>query len=110
MSIVNLTTATDTISTGIIRAGTCTQATASITTTSSIALAANANRKRAMLLNPPTATSTVFLNFTATATVAAGVPLAPGQGWLDEGNPVYTGVFSAIVALGTGSLLTYEWA
>lgn len=105
MSIVNVSTTT-----GIISAGTCAQTTASITSTSSIALAANANRKRAMLLNPPTATTTVFLSFTGTATAASGLPLAPGQGWLEEATVVHTGSFSAITAAGTGSLLCFDWS
>lgn len=105
MAIVNVSTAS-----GITSAGTCTQSTAAITTTSSTALASNANRKRAMVLNPPTATTTVFLSFTSTATAAAGVPLAPGQGWLEEGSVIYTGVFSAITAAGSGNLLCFEWA
>ena len=104
MGIVNVATAST-----IVAAGTCAQTTAPITTTSSVALAANASRKRSLLLNPPTATTTVFLSFTGTATTA-GLPLAPGQGWLEETNVVYTGIFSAITATGTGSLLCFDWS
>ncbi len=106
MSIINVSTP----SSGIVSAGSCTQTTAAVTTTSSTALAANANRKRAMLLNPPTATATVFLSFTGTATAATGLPLAPGQGWVEESNVIHLGVFSAITASGTASLLCFDWS
>ncbi|GET41364.1 hypothetical protein [Microseira wollei] len=89
--------------------GTCTQTNPLVTTTSGTALAANSSRKRALILNPPGATSTVFLSLTNTATVASGLPLAPGQGWLEESAIIYTGIFRAIVASGTGSLLCFEW-
>lgn len=105
MAIVNISTLSS-----ITSAGTCTQTTAAITTTSSTALAANPNRKKALLLNPPSSTTTVFLSFTSTATAVSGIPLAPGQGWAEESNIVYTGIFTAITAAGSGSLLCFEWA
>lgn len=105
MGIVNVSS----LST-IANAGTCTAASYSVTTTSGNALAANASRKRALLLNPPSNTSTIYLQFGAAATTSTGLPLAPGQGWIEESNLIYQGAFTAIVASGTAPMLTYEWA
>lgn len=105
MSIINVSTTNL-----VASAGTCTRSTASVTTTASSALAANANRKRSLLLNPPSATSTVILGFDSGVTATTGLPLAPGQGWLEEGSIIHTGAFHALTAAGTGSLLCFDWS
>lgn len=89
--------------------GTCTVTTYSATTTAGNALSTNASRKRALLLNLPSNTTTVVLSFLATVTGTTGIPLSPGMGWLEDFDLIHTGVFSAIMSSGTGSLLTFEW-
>ncbi|MFB2976841.1 hypothetical protein [Microseira sp. BLCC-F43] len=94
----------------ITSAGACTHSTASVTNTVASALVANANRKRAMLFNPPSATTTVVLGFDSTVTATTGVPLAPGQGWVEEGPIIHTGAFHALTSSGTGLLLCFDWS
>ncbi|MFB2980867.1 hypothetical protein [Microseira sp. BLCC-F43] len=97
-------------SSAITNVGTCTHSTASVTNTVVNVLAANANRKRVMLFNPPTATNTVVLGFNSAVTATTGIPLAPGQGWVEEGPIIHLGAFHALTASGTGSLLCFDWS
>lgn len=97
------------IVTGGTSAGTVTQSTYSVTTTVGNALVANPNRRKAFLFNLTTATTNVVLGFTAGLTATTGIPLRPGDGWLEESDIIHTGVFTAIVASASGSLLVWEW-
>lgn len=90
--------------------GACTPSTVSVTSTTNVALAANANRKRALIFNQNSSTVNVLISFAATATAATAVPLAPGQGWVEELPAIYTGVISCITASGTTSLQVFEWS
>ena len=90
-------------------AGTVTQSSYSVATTAGTALAANPNRKRALLINLPTNTVPIYLSFVSGVTVANGIPLQPGQGWLEAFDLTHTGLFSAISASGTPALTLFEW-
>lgn len=101
-----------TINTGtIISAGTLVRSTPSVTTTSSNILAANANRKRAIIYNPLSSTSTIYLAFSSTA-LASDIPLTPGNAWIEtpDSGVVHLGVFSAISASGTVTPMVLEWS
>lgn len=88
--------------------GTATATTYSATSTAGTALAANANRRRVSILNPASNTATVFIGFAAAVTAATGIPLAPGQIFVDE-SPCHTGLISAITASGTAAIAVTEW-
>lgn len=95
--------------TGITNLGTATPSSFATSTTAANALAANTSRKRFLVFNPPTNTIVVYIGFAAGVTTANGIPLAPGQGWIEESNPPHTGVVSAIAASGTPSIVIWEW-
>lgn len=93
-----------------ISAGTATATQPSITATPAVEiLAASTGRTKFLIFNPPTNTATIYVMFGAVATVANGLPLTPGQGWLEEGYRVHTGIVSAISAGGSQTIKVWEW-
>lgn len=106
MGIVNVSAAASIES----NAGSCTATTITVQTTNTSILSANPNRKRALILNAPTNNFTIYLQFGETATTTTGLPLSPGQGWLEESLTIYQGQFSAIADEGTAIALVYEWS
>lgn len=86
--------------------GTGTNTTASITTTSGPVLAANANRKVALIYNNGPATCYLRPG-AAAATVAGGKPLPAGAEFVDENT---TGAWQAITASGTADVRVTEVA
>lgn len=83
--------------------GSATTTTPTVTTSSSEVLAANANRKGALITNP--GSTTVYLNFDAAATTSHH-PLK-GDGNTQVG--AYTGSITAITASGTQALVVSEF-
>jgi len=79
------------------QSSTGTVTTPSVTTTSSIVLAASALTKRWMIYNP--GTTTIYLEYGATATVANSLPIPGGFLWIDPTE--YNGSVSAVVAIGS---------
>lgn len=78
-----------------------------VTTTSGTALAANANRKDAVLVNYGSVGC--FLARGATAAVGQGIYLAPGGGSYNiDANNLYKGIITAITASGTTTLAISE--
>lgn len=90
-------------------AGACVGSIYSASATSGTALAANANAKRRMIYN--NSNILVTLGFTATVTATTGIPLPPGNLWLEtpDSGFLHTGIFSAITA-STAQLLIFEWS
>lgn len=81
---------------------------ASVTTTTSIVLAANPNRKVATLINR--GNSIAYLNYGTAATIGAGIGLNPGGSThvLNVREVNYTGPISAIAATGSTQLEIME--
>jgi hypothetical protein len=76
----------------------------SIADTGTIALAANTNRKGAVIINR-SATNPVDLFFGAVAAYGVGLPLVPGQSYEINSTNLYTGVVRAITSSGNTAIL-----
>jgi hypothetical protein len=76
----------------------------SITDTGTVALAANTNRKGAVIINR-SATNPVDLFFGAVGIYGVGLPLVPGQSYEINSTNLYTGVVRAITSSGNTAIL-----
>jgi len=85
---------------------TCTSSSASVTSTSGTALAANAARKYAVLTNA--GTSDVWLHPGLTAVSGQGILLKPFGCFEIDSTNLYSGVISAVTTAGTASLAITE--
>lgn len=74
--------------------------------TAQTALAANTQRVWLWCQNPPSATESLFINFSGTAGAANGsIELVAGQVFVMQSNAIYTGIVSAYAAT-TGHAFT----
>lgn len=85
---------------------TCTRSGAAVTSTSSVVLAANANRKSAIFSNA--GTIDIYLSRGPTAAGGQGSLLKPGGSFEITPSLLYAGVLSAITVSGTSSLAIEE--
>lgn len=89
-------------SSGFSTVGSGMPANVSVSTSSTLVLAANANRKYAHVANH--SNKTVFLQFGASAVLSEGIRLSPGSVWVLSGGDLWLGVVNAIVSTGTASV------
>lgn len=85
---------------------TCTRSSAAVTSTSGVVLAANSNRKTAVLSNAGTVD--IYLSRGPTAAGGQGSLLKPAGSFEITPSILYTGVLSAVTVSGTSSLAIEE--
>ena len=90
-----------------IRAGSSTAATAIVTAANGVA--ANADRRSLMVVNPRTNTATVWVSCWGAATTAPpSLPVEPGQRLVADGTSVPSGAVSIIAASGSQPVTIVE--
>lgn len=83
-----------------------------VTTSSGIALAANASTTRRILYNRVSSTTNAIINFTGTATLTTGIPIPPGYLWIEnyDNGAIHRGSIAAIASAVGATLSIMEWS
>jgi hypothetical protein len=88
------------------RPASATVASVNATASSSVLLAANANRRQVLIYND--SGRNIFIAYAATVTTAAYTVRLANQGFYESPKDSYTGVISVVTQSGTGAVLVTE--
>lgn len=80
----------------------------SLSTTSSVLVASNSNRKGLTIFNPTD--KTVFIDYASSVTTDDYAFKLESNAYYEMPQPIYTGVFHAILSTGTASLEVREFS